>query len=277
MKHATICLIQPKGYPHSLGLMEVCDLLAESFRSLGWSASVTTNQLSSTNFNVVVGYHLLSPGDARLFNGRKVAIYQLEQITQRPDWLTPDRLAVLNAADEVWDYSPDNIEALRGAGVKCVRELPLGFHPALCRIPLADNDVDVLFYGSMNDRRAKVIYELAKRHRVKTLFGVYGSERDSWIARSKVVLNLHYYPSQIMEQVRISYLLNNGCFVISEESPSNPFGDGIVTAPYGKLVDCCRQYLGDPVGRHGVAQRGFESFKKRPMTGYLAPLVDGHK
>ena len=45
---------------------------------------------------------------------------------------------------------------------------------------------------------------------LRTLFGDYGEVRDRWIARSRVVLNIHFYDIKVAEQVRLSYLLNNG-------------------------------------------------------------------
>lgn len=275
--YAVVCLIQPGGYIHSLGLLEVCQLLAASFESLGWRAKLTVNQLEDQALNVVVGYHLLRPEDAALFAGRRVVVYQLEQATQGEDWLTAERLGLLAAASAVWDYSPENIAALRRSGIGRVRELKLGFHPALRKIAQREEsakDVDVLFYGSMNQRRARVLDALSRRCRVKTLFGVYGQERDRWIARSRIVLNIHHYASRIMEQVRLSYLLNNECFVISEEAEHNPFGDGIVLAPYGELADRCERYLKEPEARRASAARGFELFQQRPMTSELAPLLE---
>lgn len=275
--NAVVCLIQPRGYMHSLGLLEVCELLAAAFESLGWQAKVAVNRLEAEALNVVVGYHLLRAEDAGLFAARRVVIYQLEQATQGADWLTAGRLAVLGAASEVWDYSSENIAALRRHGIGRVRELKLGFHPALRKIAQraeSAKDVDVLFYGSINERRARVLDALRGRCRLKTLFGAYGEERDGWIARSRIVLNIHHYPSKIMEQVRLSYLLNNECFVISEESKHNPFGDGIVSAPYGELAGQCERYLADPDARRAVAARGSGLFKQRPMAAELAPLIE---
>jgi hypothetical protein len=50
---------------------------------------------------------------------------------------------------------------------------------------------------------------LASRWQVKILFGVYGQERDREMARAKVVLNLHQFALPQLEQIRISFLLNN--------------------------------------------------------------------
>src|SRR5439155_882319 len=129
-------------------------------------------------------------------------------------------------------------------------------------IPRAAQDIDVLFYGSLNERRAAVLRELARHANVRARFGIYGAERDQLIARAKVVLNLHFYEAQLMEQVRIAYLLNNGCFVLSEDAPDNPYGSAIATAPYGELAAACLRYLADPDERQRQATSSLEWFQR---------------
>jgi hypothetical protein len=91
-----------------------------------------------------------------------------------------------------WDYSLDNttrINELFGIDAQFV---PLGYVPELTRIPKVDTDIDVLFFGSHVDRRTYITNQirnlgLSFHH----AFGVYGDERDSLIARSKVIINIH--------------------------------------------------------------------------------------
>jgi hypothetical protein len=67
-------------------------------------------------------------------------------------------------------------------------------------------DIDVLFYGLINDRIAKILgdYKCSGLN-IHTSFGIYEKDRDDLIARSKLVLNLHYYDSEIFEVVRVFY------------------------------------------------------------------------
>ena len=55
--------------------------------------------------------------------------------------------------------------------------------------------------------------------RVRAESGVRGAERDALIARARLVLNLHFYPTAIFELVRVSYLLANGKAVVAECGP----------------------------------------------------------
>src|SRR5262249_3055631 len=137
----------------------------------------------------------------------------------------------------------------------------------------APEEIDILFYGLMNERRAAVIDQLSAERRVEALFGIYGESRDAYIAHSKIVLNIHYYPVQIFEQVRVSYLLNNRRFVISEASSHKPFEGGLVTGAFGELPDLCRKYLADPEGRARIAEAGYELLRQRPMVNFLKQVL----
>jgi hypothetical protein len=85
---------------------------------------------------------------------------------------------------------------------------------------------------------------------------------------------MHFYTAQILEQVRVSYLLNNGCFVLSEDAPHNPYEGCMVTVPYGELVDRCLHYLRHPEERERVAREGQARFARRPMVEYLRPVLE---
>lgn len=273
----SVCLIQPKNYVHSLGLLEVCQLLRASIETLGFPCSLQTNRLEAAAVNIVVGYHLLSESEADEVARHRSVFYQLEQLSDNEGWFNAEREALLHKADWVWDYSEENAAFLKQRGFSRVAHLPLGFHPALSRIrhlPEADKDIDVLFYGSMNPRRKAILEPLSKLCRVRALFGLYGEQRDGWIARSRIVLNLHYYEAKILEQVRLCYLLNNGCCVVSENSDRNPYAEAMVSGPYRELIELCRRLLERPESREQVRARCRDLAEKHPMAENLCGLVE---
>ena len=95
--------------------------------------------------------------------------------------------------------------------------VPIGYVPELTRIAPAPEDIDVLFYGALSERRYAVLRDLHDRGlRVKWLLGAFGASRDAWIARSKIVINVHYWEAKIFEIARVSYLLANRRAVVSE-------------------------------------------------------------
>jgi hypothetical protein len=144
-----------------------------------------------------------------------------------------------------------------------------------------EEDLDVLFYGALNERRRRVLEDcLARGLRVEHLFGVYGAARDRFIARAKLVLNVHFYPTQIFEAIRVSYLLSNRKVVLSEwnDQPesSGPatrdaFEPLVVRARYEDLADMASlwaQAFNGPL-RAGLARRVREQWPRHDAREFL--------
>lgn len=271
MSKFRVVLIQPPGYVFSLGLADVVTLVERSLVSLGHDCDSAINEPRADATNIIVCYHLIE--DLAPWRKHRYIPYQLEQLSDKEGWFNKTRLEVLRQAAEVWDYSPINVDFLRARGIARVQLAPLGYHPALERITRSSQPTDILFFGSLNDRRRAVLNELSHNANVKVLFAVFGEERDREIGQAKILLNIHYYEAQIMEQTRLSYLLANRTFVVSESSPDDPYGGGIATAPYGELVSTCLRYLGDAEARFRIARAGYQLMRSRPMVEHLRSLV----
>lgn len=270
-----VVVVEPDGYEHSGAFLEVAELLVHSLESLGRHARLQKNHLDSGATNVLLGYHLLpSAGNLRLV---RHILVQLEQLSEREGWFRPHHLEVLRSADAVWDYALENVEFLRGRGLTNVCHLPMGYHERLRRIVRRSQDIDVLFYGSLNARRRAILEEVGRLCRLECLTGVYGCQRDEYVSRAKIVLNLHYYDAEVLEQARIAYLLNNRCFVLSEASRDNPFGDSLTTCRADEMAERVRHYLNHPRERYERAKAGFEAFRQRPMTTYLQPILEAYE
>lgn len=268
---ASVVLLEPEGYPFAAALADAARLVHYSLESLGIQSRQVVNTLDPAGLNIILGYHLL--GDPGLLAPFRYIVYQLEQVVDRPDWFTPARLEILRRAEAVWDYAEENVRALSERGV-AARLVPLGFHERLQSIPRQAQPTDVLFFGSTNPRRQAVLEELARDCNVEALFGVFGEERDRKISEAKIVLNIHFYPAQIMEQARVAYLLNNRVFVVTEDSPRNPYAGGVVAAAYERLAETCRAYLARPEDRYRVARAGYELLRGRPMVEYVRAALE---
>lgn len=269
-----VSLVKPEGYLHSEGLREIAEALLHGFRALGHPVDLQVNGWDPEALNVVVGWHLLDDAEARRREGRGV-LYNLEQMDAVNETLR-NRLVALSDRFEVWDYSRRNLDLLKAHGLKgLVRHLPIGMVPELCRItPAPKQDLDVLFYGSVNPRRAAILEGLqAAGLKVHHAFGVYGAERDALIARAKVVLNLHYYEASIFEVVRVSYLLANRKAVVAEchgATEVDPdLREAVRLAPYGGLVQACVDLCRDDRARMALEARGHAAMMARREVDYL--------
>jgi hypothetical protein len=181
---------------------------------------------------------------------------------------------------EVWDYSTRNIEKLEEIGVNKVKLFKIGFQKELARLDKSKKkDIDVLFYGSVNERRRDILDKLvAKGLTVKTLLGVYGRERDELVERSKLVLNHHYYNSQIFEIVRVFYLLTNSVAVVGEVNESTSIDtmcrEGIYAAKYDDLVAGCIELVKDDSLRQRIQVKALNSISKYPQKLFTQEALD---
>ncbi|MCP5046969.1 MAG: hypothetical protein GY940_07335 [bacterium] len=268
-----ICLVLPDQNPHALCFREVGLLLLCTLKSNGFECDFTFNQPAEDRINIMLGYHLLTFEEG-LKNFRYIP-YQLEQLHTKEFPFSENMEKILRHASEVWDYSEKNIAFLKDLGIEAKHLVP-GYHPQLELIPTEPRQtVDVLFYGSIGDRRREVLGQLSEKSKLKTLFSVYGEKRDKWICRSKIILNVHHYSKQIFEAVRVSYLLNNRCFIISENSVNYCYDKVELTmTPYEEIVETCVKFLNQPDRMEAIRNQNYEDFKKHyPMTESLARVA----
>ncbi len=262
-----LVLIRSPRSPHSFALNEAMEFLLYSFRKLGCNVDQAENKLIANGPNIIFCASLLKRNTAFSLPHNCI-IFNSEQIESGSPFDSDDYRGLLKRF-AVWDYSARNLENLRTfVPPDRLHYVPVGYVPELTRIvPAAREDIDVLFYGSLNDRRRKILAELsAAGLAVHYVYGVYGTERDQLIARSKVVLNVHFYPTKIFEIIRVSYLLANRKAVVSEFSPDTEIipelRDAIALAGYEHLVETCRSLVYDIPRREDLARRGFECFSR---------------
>lgn len=274
MKFAVLIISLP-DYPHSEAFREVGETIHYALLDLGYDSILTSHADISDRQYIILGSNLLPFYNVKI--SLNSIIYNLEQVSLDSPWFQPTVLDVLRQ-HVVWDYSQSNIEQLARLGITSVQHVPIGYVPQLSRIPKAEEDIDVLFYGSINERRLSILQEL-KTHGVKVhvLFGAYGAERDAIIARSKIVLNIHFYEAKVFEIVRVSYLLANQRFVIAERGINSreeaELASGVVLADYDDLVTICLDFLSRPEDRIGIAETGFQLMSQRTETDYLKTVI----
>jgi hypothetical protein len=253
---------------------ELIELITDCLEQLGHAVRRSTNTFDANRLNLLIGHTaFLKEKDYDTLRGfgSPYVVFQMEALNERAGF-APDRalyLQFLTQALQVWDYAPENLPFLEAHGCRSTQYVPLGYSKRLERIVHAPlKDIDVLFYGTGTPRRQHVVETLRDRGAgIETVTG-YGPRRDEAIARSKIVLNLHQFETTQLEQVRLSYLLNNRCFVVSESAESNPYGDGVLFSEYDHIVDCCISYLRPEMEsrRAEVADAGYASLKAIPTV-----------
>jgi hypothetical protein len=259
MSTFTVAIARLLTKPHNACFLDFARALTDALRTLGHEVAppdAPKGRLILLGANEA-GLDDDIPEDAILYNAEQVAVAA-----------DPERL--ISRIDRIiWDYSEANIAKWHELGVKRVVYCPVGYIPSMTTIVSTNEDIDVLFYGWMNDHRREILDALEKAGlRVVTLSAQYGRTRDRWIARSKIVLNLHYRNREgIFEIFRCAHLFANEKCVVSEAGGCDPVLGRLASRATaytlrGQIVEACRSLVADEVARKNQALMGHHEFKK---------------
>jgi hypothetical protein len=270
-----VVIVSEAGSPFSESFREVAETVTFGLRALGHEATLAINDFDPGATNILFGAHVLSEEAAAALDGR-IIVYNLEQVVGESKHIKPVFVDLIRRCT-TWDFSPRNIEQWRRYGCGGdLRHVPIGYAPELTRIPTGgEQDIDVLFYGLVNERRAAILQELREAGlRVEVLVGKFGAERDAAIARAKVVLNVHFYRSKIFELVRVSYLLANRKAVVAEVDPDTELDadlrEAVRAVSRAELAEACVDLCHDDAARRALEDRGYELFSRRSEKEILS-------
>ena len=258
-----LCIQQPAGYVHSLGLLDQARYFRYQFRRLGASVSLAKNRLRHDAVNFVFGAHL--GFDAALRERHACVFVNLEQLGEGGASVSPAYLELL-ASSAVVDYNAAN-RAAYAADVNDVPVVPLLYAPYLKpehSVPLEERPIDLLFIGSMNERRRAWIARIEALGLSVAMFDspLYGPERDHFILQAKAVVNAHFYESSRFEQARVAHCLSLGTPVIAERAtrtdPHPAFEDCVLWLEGAQLEQFFSEDFGTPayfeVARAAIAR-----------------------
>lgn len=278
MRAMQIVNIRPDGFVFAESWREAIEALHYGSSELGIDMPVRENHFRPDATPIVFGAHHLSEGEEGKLPADSI-LYNFEQLREGYPWFQARYVALLRRF-RVWDYSSRNIEYLRRSNTSPgARHVPVGYVPQLSRVESITQDIDVLFFGRVTDRRKRVLDALAGLGlNVHLLVGVFGQERDRWIARSKVVLNIHAASGGLFEHLRVLYLLANRKAVVTEPGEANELDPelmrGLEVVPYDGLIESCVKLVRDPGARQTLAETGYATITSpgRRMSAILGML-----
>ena len=179
----------------------------------------------ASNSVIILGVHYC---DSNLFYNLKktydkVIVFNFEQLLGNENRWVYDKnfFKWCKLADELWDYDEQNIEDVLQFIRTDVKLHILKPYKDWNSYQPVKKDIDILFYGSMNEHRRIILDKLKMKYKVVELTNVYGDALDTYILRSKVLLNLHYYTTNLQEQARMIRWIGAPCRIISEKSVKN--------------------------------------------------------
>lgn len=202
---------------------------------------VNFNELKC-NFNFVIKAFRPFPHGS-LKSGQKILV-QVEELWNRRERGHYDLSAGFDKVLEMYD---ENVKI--PAGTENVVYCPIGYSPIWeYDLPEVEEDIDVLFHGSITPRRDQFYASLINDLQLKNVMftnQLYGEERAKTIMRSKIVVNikahdrwsygpLHCLPTQAQKK-----------FMLTEKADGGygPFIPGIHIAEYDGIDDFKAQIM----------------------------------
>ena len=250
-----------------------------SLQKLGYDVTNSTNDFAPDRKNIVFGMHHCPVDVVRHDIPKDTIIYSLEQMREQPEcmrWCRKYRNL------EVWDYSMRNVEVLQKAGVENIKHCKIGYVPEISyfeRNKPQERDIDILAYLSPSPRREHIMKQFADNKKLNFVHiqSTYGDDRDEYIKRAKLVINLHNHDNQIFEMVRVTHLIQNKVPVLCERNPDTDFPDymegTVFTSTYNRFVDTAYRLLKKPEELDTQAEKGLEIFKQSPMDNFLTEVL----
>lgn len=209
------------------------------------------------------------------YEGKKIIIYQMEQLFlahNEPHWVdvtkVVKRLKKISKSkgDEIWEMCSINSAFLKQYDITPNKLVPLRYTKSLEELDHnVEPEIDLFFYGNLNERRSKVLARLAYLFYFEdvSIAWVAGMDFDlqkKYIEKSKIILNLHHTETfNRQEQPRIFYALINKKCILSEPSQKNYFKKAIIeTEDFSSSVK--KLLKNDSYRKQG--EKGYEIFKK---------------
>lgn len=178
----------------------------------------------------------------------ELGIWQCEQLSVHSPWADKNLFGNLSRADFIVDMCPNNMLFYKDAfPSKSVTYLPMPYSENLIRLNQEiEQDIDLLFIGSVNERRWEVLNSIQLRFpdlNIKIVTNNYNQdELDRLIERSKIFLNVHYY-NIFSQEPRILLPMMNNRLVLSERSCFNSYGKGIIECHKENIPDFIEKIL----------------------------------
>jgi hypothetical protein len=252
--------------PRPYTFTEAALCLRDSIRALGYTSDVHVNRADTAERCIVLGALPPNLPAVEQLAAHKAVIFNFEQLASAPPVIGEQYLPWLRRW-LVADYHSANVDWLKreSAGEQRVLELPVVPSPSITwRADLPyEPQVDVLFFGTVNERRARILQALRDAGlSVEEVAGAFGDELAPAIKRARIVLHVHFYASGLFPVARVLQPVAQGVAVVCEQSVFPRLSDwsasGIVFAPYEELVEACRRLVASHEERAVRARRNRE-------------------
>ena len=270
----------------NLFIREVGELVVAGFTELGCDAELLFDRLPEQENNKALQFVLTPHEYYNLFLLEHVPRKTARELSSKLVFLCTEQPATgwfeQNLrwgcyARAVADINPLGVHSYRAHGIRA-HHLPLGYHELLSHVgEKPRRDIDIVFLGSFTPRRERFFArhtDFFSKRNCHLRFVPLGfaktelsrsylpaAERNTLLANSKILLNVHYSDQQYFEWHRMLLGLANGCCIITENcagyAPLIP-NKHFVMVESGGLIEACQYYLQRPEECARIAAAGAE-------------------
>lgn len=274
--------IQDPDFVHGRAWAEIVELVYYGLENAGFEVDYSINSFARNRINIIFGCFRLKPELAPLVP-KDSFMFNLEQLKKHDDLFDHNtRMNIRFWAQKGFrflDYDRNNISTLLGWGAQDVRIVELGFAPELARLEKQNKVYDCIFYGGRNKRRNRLLAQVhATGLNLKYLWGVYGEERDREIEKSGFALNMHLYESEMLEIVRLNYLLHNKISVLTEMNDSTSddtqMGEVLISVPREQFAAKAIEISGDQAFLERKANEAFDWLVQKPQSKIMRTIFN---
>jgi hypothetical protein len=286
-----ICLVQYSPFYPKVGMLdsynEVVESYAWGFTALGYEVNQLINCFDPNALNVVFGF--LIPYQLGLIDTfpPNTIFFNLERYTHfEPAALVNTSVGHVASKYQIWDYNQGNVAVINALNPKFqAYYAKISYAPNLEKVPTGlVQDIDVLHYGRLSTYRYDTVSQIAAMRpdftglSVMTLSNVFGTLRDEFIARSKIVINKSNGGS-IFEVVRVSYLLANRKAVVCvvgdepDDIEEDLFNGGIKFVKTSEAQGACQALIEDDAARAHYAEQCYELFRRRDIRDVITQFL----
>jgi len=250
-----------------------------SFNKLGFKVNIIHNAIDYNATNILLGLHDVPNIDLSKIPNNSI-IYNFEQLVEGSKGLLPKFIEACSLF-HIWDYSKENIYRFKEKfNIQNVSYLPFGYCKEMTKkIISCKKDIDILLFGSFNERRLNIINKLRRFGINAVAFdSLWGIDRDIMISRSKLILNVHFYRPGIQEIVRLGHLWANKKCVICECNNDTTlfyeYNDCCIYTEYDNIVDTVRIMIGRQRSIKAIEDIAFYKFSKNTYCENIQRVLD---
>lgn len=221
-KHITIVFVKCLFY--------ISQIIMNELIKLGWKCNIIhMNEIDYyMNLNNLSHYFLFllsSQINKKIIHYKRYILYQLEQnnnqLSMNYKYLHEKGYLkqMYDNATLLIDYCQLNVDILNKYYTNTFKIMNI---PIICNENCKNESYesykyDIIFIGSMNKRREKILSKLKEKYKVIIVENIYGEELKKLCDQSNICLNIHYYENAILERVRLNEMMEYGIKIISEK------------------------------------------------------------